>query len=261
MKILCGDSKEVLKTLDDESVDLVVTSPPYDNLRDYKGFTFDFEGIARELQRVIKKGGVIVWVVGDQTVNGSETGISFKQAMYFKEIGLNLHDTMIYEKNGMSFPEVNRYFPAFEYMFVLSNGKPKTSNLIRDKRNTNAGDKVMGRQRERDGSLSARTRKGEAIPEMSVRPNIWRYTTGYNHTTPDLYAHEIHPAMFPEKLAEDHIISWSNKGDLVLDPFVGSGTTGKMAKKHGRDFIGIDISPEYCALAERRINSIPTPMF
>ena len=257
-KIYTGDSVKLMKELPDGVVDLVVTSPPYDNLRDYKGYSFDFEAIAKELFRIMKEGGVVVWVVGDATIKGSETGTSFKQALYFKEIGFTLHDTMIYEKNGASFParrDGNRYTQIFEYMFVLSKGKPGKPKLICDKENRWKGYTSFGKSkiRTKDGELKVREMK--PVPEFSPRNNIWRYSTGRNYSTKDEVAFG-HPAMFPEKLAEDHINSWSNDGDLILDPMCGSGTTCKMAKKLGRNFIGIDVSEEYCKIAEERIKIV-----
>ena len=130
-KIIQGDCLEVMKSIPDKSIDMVLTSPPYDNLRDYKGYTFNFEGIAQEIYRVLKDGGVCVWIVGDATIKGSETGTSFRQALYFKEIGFNLHDTMIwYKTNPMPYIKKNCYTPCFEYMFVFSKGKPNTFNPI-----------------------------------------------------------------------------------------------------------------------------------
>lgn len=257
-KIICGDALEVLKTLESESVDCVVTSPPYDNMREYKGFSFDFEGIAQELFRTLKIGGVIVWVVGDQCVNGSETGTSFRQALFFKELGLNLHDTMIYDKGKVVFPDPTRYHQVFEYMFIFSKGKPKSINLIADRKNKWHQSWGKRSYREKDGTLKVKEQIKD-MQDFGVRNNIWLEQGGYQHTTKDKFAFE-HPAMFPEKLAEGHVLTWTKEKDLILDPFVGSGTTGKMAKTHGRNFIGIDISAEYCALSERRLNSIPTPM-
>jgi len=235
-----GDCLEVMKTMEDGCIDLTVTSPPYDNLRTYNGYTFDFEGIARELYRVTKQGGVVVWVVGDATIKGSETGTSFKQALYFKEIGFNLHDTMIYEKNSASYPahkKSSRYTQIFEYMFVFCKGKIKTHNLICDKKNKWAGYKDFS------GKIK------NPVPNFSPRNNIWKYTTSFNDKTD-------HPAVFPEKLAEDHILSWSNEGDIILDPMAGSGTTLKMAKKNNRNYIGIEISEEYCKIAEARLQAL-----
>lgn len=230
--VYCGNCLEVLKGFPENCINLTVTSPPYDNLRSYNGYEFDFEGIARELFRVTANGGVVVWVVGDATDKGSETGTSFRQALYFKEIGFNLHDTMIYEKNSPAFParaSSNRYTQIFEYMFVFSKGKPKC-NLICDKPNKWAGHKDFS------GKLK------NPVPDFSPRNNIWKYTTSFNGVK--------HPAPFPEKLAEDHILTWSNPGDLVLDPMAGSGTTLRAAKKAGRNYIGIEISEEYCRTIE-----------
>jgi site-specific DNA-methyltransferase (adenine-specific) len=250
-KVITGNNVEVLRDFPNECIDMVLTSPPYDNLRDYKGYTFDFEGLAKELYRVLKVGGVVVWVVGDAVVNKSETGTSFKQALYFKEIGFNLHDTMIYEKSGIPFPSMTRYNQSFEFMFVFSKGKPKTVNLITDKKNSMAGEsRKKIKQRTKNGFSKS---EGWTIKDFGIRNNIWKYKTGSNKSTTDNLAYK-HPAIFPEQLAQDHINSWSNEGDIVLDPFNGSGTTTKMAKILGRKYIGIDISEEYNQIAEKRLS-------
>ena len=245
--IYTGDNVATLKTFPDACIDLVVTSPPYDNLRTYGGHTWDFEGVARELTRVLKPGGVIVWVVADATVNGSETGTSFRQALYFKEIGFNLHDTMIYEKPALSFPDKNRYYQAFEYMFVLSKGKPKTFNQICDRTNKTAGSKVHGTERRPDGSTNPdRACLGNVTPLIGARFNIWRIPNPGK-------AGNKHPAVFPLALARDHILSWSNEGDVVLDPFAGSGTTCLAARDAGRRYVGIEINAEYVEIINRRL--------
>jgi len=263
-KIIQGDCLEVMKTMEDGCIDLTVTSPPYDNLRTYNGYTFDFEGIAKELYRVTKQGGVVVWVVGDATIKGSETGTSFKQALYFKEIGFNLHDTMIWEKDGCIYPETNRYYPIFEYMFILSKGKPKTCNQINDRKNKNFGQKIDRERKSRlaDGSFIPTSSFGsnKKTKEFGVRYNIWKFGMGGMKGTKDKIAYK-HPATFPEKLAEDHILSWSNEGDTILDPMAGSGTTLKMAKKNNRNYIGIEISEEYCKIAEARLQALPNTLF
>lgn len=250
-KIHVGNCVDVMKQFPDECIDLTVTSPPYDNLRTYKGYEFDFEAIAKQLYRVTKNGGVIAWIIGDQTTNGSESGTSFRQALHFVYLGFSLHDTMIYEKAAPALPSKNRYFQVFEYMFVLSKGRPKTANLIKDRKNI--WRKSFGKRtvRNKDGVLEERKRAERKAP-YGTRFNIWRYAVGKGFTTKDNFAFE-HPAMFPEKLAADHIISWSNPDDIVLDPMCGSGTTCKMAKINSRNFIGIDISEEYVKIAQRRI--------
>jgi DNA modification methylase len=227
---------ETMAKMPDCCIDLTVTSPPYDNLRTYNGYIFDFQSVAKELYRVTKKGGVVVWVVGDATVKGSETGTSFKQALYFKEIGFNLHDTMIYSKTGMKNPSNDRYHQTFEYMFVFSKGKPKSFNPLKDRKNKYVG--VHG------GEKSFRD-------EYGMRFNVWQYANGGNNTSKDdVYSH---PAVFPEALANDHIISWSNEGDVIYDPFMGSGTTAKMSILNNRNWIGSEISSEYCNIIEERI--------
>jgi site-specific DNA-methyltransferase (adenine-specific) len=254
LNLLHGDCLELMKQLPDNYIDLTVTSPPYDNLRTYNGFTFDFEGIAKELYRITKDGGVIVWIVGDATINGSESGTSFRQALYFKDIGFNLHDTMIYQKNNFSNPSSTRYHQIFEYMFILSKGKPKFFNPIKDRKNVCAGQSNWGinKARQKDGSFKERPKK--IVSEYGMRYNIWEFMTSKGFATKDNIAYQ-HPATFPDKLAHDHIISWSNEGDTILDCFMGSGTTGKMAKQLNRNFIGMEISQEYLDIATARINA------
>ena len=250
-KIICGDAIEVMQGLPSDCVDLVVTSPPYDELRNYNGYSFNFEGMAKELYRVIKNGGVLVWVVGDQTIKGNETGTSFRQALYFKQVGFNLFDTMIYLKTPRGAVGNNKtYWQTFEYMFVLSKGTPKTINLLKDRENKDERDGDSGTKRLSDGSLLKLKRAGYS--KYGRRTNVWKYLIGKGHSASDNIAHQ-HPAIFPEKLVQDHILSWSNHDDVILDPMCGSGTTCKMAKLNKRDFIGIDISSEYCKIAEERL--------
>jgi len=232
------DCLETMSRMDDGLVDLVVTSPPYDNLRKYNGYSFDFPQIAKELHRVTKPDGIVVWVVGDATIKGSETGSSFRQALHFMDLGFKLHDTMIYEKNSPAYPASktsNRYTQIFEFMFVFAKGKVK-SQLIIDKPNKWAGFKDFS------GKLK------NPVPDFSPRNNIWKFTTSFNGVK--------HPAPFPEKLATDHIRSWSAGGGLVYDPFMGSGTTAVAALKLGRSYIGSEISSEYCEIINKRIEGL-----
>jgi len=254
VELIHGDCREYLFACEPDSIDLTVTSPPYDNLRTYNNSSVwgwaEFSAIAAGLWRVTKPGGVVVWVVGDATVEGSETGTSFKQALYFKEIGFNLHDTMIYKKDTQPChdPRNKRYKQYFEYMFILSKGKPKSYNEIQDVATKNAG-KIIKKAttRKPDGEMRKFTEEGRIvrIKDFAARSNIWEYNTDKRRCG--------HPAIFPEQLAHDHIISWSNEGDTVFDPFMGSGTTGKMAKLLSRDFIGIEIDKEYFEIAKKRI--------
>ena len=246
-----GDCLELMKDIPDGSVELTVTSPPYDNLRTYNGFSWDFENTARELLRITKNGGVVVWIVGDSyDKKGSETLTSFKQALFFKEIGFNVHDTMIYQKNSYPFPPSNRYYQQFEYMFVLSKGKPKTANLLRQKTKWRKDTNQVSTCRNADGSTSAM--KYEKGKEDRILDNVWPINTGYMRTTKDKFAYK-HPAMFPEELCEKHILSWSNEGDIIFDCFMGSGTTGKMAVLNNRRFIGIELDEVYFNIAKERI--------
>lgn len=241
---------DTMARMDDNFIDLTVTSPPYDNLRKYNGYSFDFESIAKELYRTTKEGGVVVWVVGDKTHKGSESLTSFKQALYFKEIGFNVHDTMIYKKNNIRPLTHNRYEQEFEYMFVFSKGKPKVFNAIK-KDCVKQPTKDTFLVRNADGS-EKRTiqRKKERIIG-----NVWRYNTGMNLSTKDKIAFK-HPAIFPEQLVSDHVISWSNESDIVYDPFMGSGTTAKMALINNRNYIGSEMSKEYCEIIKERINNL-----
>jgi site-specific DNA-methyltransferase (adenine-specific) len=252
MQLFNDNCLKVLPTIPDNNIDLIITSPPYDNMRDYNNssiWTFDiFKNIANQLQRVLKDGGVIVWIVNDTTIKGSETGTSFKQALYFKEIGLNLHDTMIWQKESNPFTHKNRYINVFEYMFVFSKGKPKTTNLIKDRKNKYGGTKIHGTQREKDGNVRLPTRMGKEIKEYGSRFNVWQINSEKQNKTG-------HPAVFPINLIQDHIKTWSNENDIVLDCFMGSGTTGLACKNLNRDFIGIEIDNEYFDIAKQRIES------
>jgi len=250
INLLHGDCLELMKSIPDKSINLAVTSPPYDNLRNYNGtldWNFDiFKAIALEIARVLEVGGVIVWIVNDSTIKGSETGSSFKQALYFKEeCGLNLHDTMIWEKTGR-IPTQDRYYAVTEYMFIFSKGKPRAMNFICDHKTVNGG-----RIQKKDACINkGKQKEGQGTfirAHFSRRSNIWKIHVGENSTG--------HPAVFPLKLAQDHIISWSNEGDTVLDPFMGSGTTGLACKNLNRNFIGIEKDDKYFEIAKNRINN------
>jgi len=230
------DCLETMAKMPDEFIQATITSPPYDDLRDYEGFSFDFQKVSEALWRITKPSGVVVWVVADATKNESETGTSFRQALHFIDLGFKLHDTMIYEKNSPAFPASRtgtRYTQIYEFMFVFSKGKPK-ANLLCDKPNKWAGHKDFS------GKLK------NPVPEFSPRNNIWKYTTSFNGVE--------HPAPFPERLARDHILSWTDPEDLVYDPFMGSGTTAKMALLNDRKYIGSEISTKYVEIANQRID-------
>jgi site-specific DNA-methyltransferase (adenine-specific) len=250
IELINGDCIEEMKNMDAQSVDLTVTSPPYDNLRTYEGSLQWNEGIWKQvlegLYRVTKDGGVVVWVVGDATIKGSETGTSFKQALYAIECGFNLHDTMIWQKDGGGAVGSQKcYVQNFEYMFVFSKGKINTVNRIRDVRNLSFGKNKSGvGRRLADGNHKIEKRK--PCQEFKVRNNYWYVPPQKGD----------HPAVFPDQLAHDHIISWSNEGDTVFDPFMGSGTTGKMAKQLNRNFVGIEKVEEYFNIAQERINNV-----
>jgi len=244
-KFYIGESVQFIKdNIPDNFVDLTVTSPPYGDLRKYKGFIFDYKLMFNELYRVTKQGGVVVWIIGDKTEKGTESLTSFKHALYAKEIGFNVHDTMIYEKSTSPFPESIRYNQKFEYMFILTKGKPKTINLQKETAHSNLNrlGKKDGSYRQQNGDMEHG--KYDSRKKDKIKGNIWYYAVGMNCTTKDKIAFQ-HPAQFPEQLAQDHIFSWSNEGDIVLDPMCGSAITCKMAFLNKRNFIGIDTSEEY----------------
>jgi len=248
--IYAGECSRLMAGLPDGCIDLTVTSPPYDNLRTYNGYTFNFEAIAQQLWRVTKPGGVVVWIVGDETKDFGESLTSFRQALFFQAIGFSI-ETMIYQKDRLTATGNQQlYLQCFEYMFVLFKGKPKTINPLKDRKNIAGMSNGFG-DRLPDGSKKL---ERYAIQEFGKRMNIWKVNP---------HSDGLHPAPFPEALARDHILSWSNPGDLVLDPMCGSGTTCKMAKENGRRWLGFDISPEYVELARRRVEGgrVPFPLF
>ena len=242
---------DYLQTLPNNSIKFIITSPPYDDLRNYNGYSFEFEKIALELARTLQEGGVIIWNVADATVKGSETGTSMRQALFFIDCGLRLHDTMIYEKqNPMPASKSSkRYHQAWEYIFCFSKGTPETFNPFMIPAKYGHVEANM-KHRGKDGNLEYTKTKRNS--HTKVR-NIFTYTIGGGHSTSDKEAHG-HPALMPEKLAEDQILTWTNPGDTVFDPFSGAGTSGKMAVKNRRKYIGTELSKDYCDLAKLRID-------
>lgn len=232
----------------DNSIDLILTSPPYDNLRNYNGYTFNFKEIAIELYRIIKRGGVVVWVVGDKIKNGNKSLTSFKQALYFQKIGFNVHDVMIYAKKNTPFMRSNAYTNSYEYMFIFSKGKPKTFNPIKEPTVRNGMEMLVVNK----GADAKNNKVLKELKKEKTKSNIWYYAVGLGGTTNDKEAFQ-HPAVYPEQLALDHILSWSNEGDIVFDPMCGSGTTCKMAFLSNRNFIGVDISSEYIEISKNRL--------
>lgn len=250
------DCLEGMKNLPDNCIDLVVTSPPYDNLRDYKGYSFDFENIAQELYRVLKPTGVLVWVVGDKIEKGNKTLTSFRQCIYFQEIGFKVHDVMIYRKKNTPFMRSNAYTNCYEYMFVLAKDKVATFNPIKT-RTVRSGNEMLVAGKKADGINNKVLGR---LNEEKTLTNIWEYAVGLGGSTSDKIAFK-HPAIFPEKLAYDHIVSWSNEGDIVMDPFSGSGTTCKMAYLCNRKYIGFEISAEYTEISKQRLQEYINKLF
>lgn len=253
-KTYCENCLVTMSKMPDNFIDLTITSPPYDKLRNYKGYVFDFKPIARELYRVTKEGGVIVWVVGDATIKGNETGTSFKQALYFKEIGFNLHDTMIYHKRAVgACGSKFSYNQAFEYMFIFSKEKLKIFNPIKDLIPKRAGKLTTYTKGSKSNTRGYNSETHIKIaPHTSKRQNIWAYNIGFGSGNDKT----MHPAVFPEQLVNDHILSWSNKGDLIYDPFMGSGTTAKIALLNNRKYIGSEMSKEYCEIIKKRLENL-----
>ncbi|MCQ2350521.1 MAG: site-specific DNA-methyltransferase [Paludibacteraceae bacterium] len=245
------DCLDGMHKMPDNCVDLVVTSPPYDNLRDYNGFCFDFQNIAKELYRVMKPTGVVVWVVGDKIVKGDKSLTSFKQCIFFQEIGFKVHDIMIYKKKNTPFMRSNAYTNCFEFMFILVKERVATFNPLKTK-TVRTGDEMLVYNKKSDG---VNKKIMGHLNESKTLTNIWEYAVGLGGSTRDKIAFK-HPAIFPEKLASDHITSWSNEGDLIFDPFAGSGTTCKMSKLLNRKYLGFEISKEYTDIARRRISDL-----
>jgi len=243
-QIFVENCLETMNRMPNGFVDLVVTSPPYDNLRAYNGYSFDFHSVVDQLFRVVKPGGVVVWIVGDATVNGSESGTSFRQALGFVDAGFRLHDTMIWRKtNPMPKVKTKRYFDVFEYMFVFSKGQPKSFNPIMQA--TKQGGKIYNSTVKQITTGMERTQKTFVLNGERFKDNIWDIAVAQNKTT--------HTAVFPEQIAYDHVLSWSVQGDIVYDPFLGSGTTAVAALKLDRFFIGSEISSEYAEISKKRI--------
>jgi site-specific DNA-methyltransferase (adenine-specific) len=246
-----SDCIALMRTLPECCIDLTVTSPPYDNLRNYNGYTFDCENIAQELYRITKIGGVLVWVVGDKINNGNRSLTSFRHAITFQEAGFNIHDVMIYRKKNTPFMRSNAYTNCYEFMFVCSKGSPKTFNPLMEKTARHGFEMLVYNK----GADGVNKKVLKELKSEKVRTNIWDYAVGLGGSTNDKEAFK-HPAIFPEKLAEDHILTWTNANDLVFDPMCGSGTTCKMARLHGRQYLGCDISAQYVTIARHRIESM-----
>ena len=242
-----SDCVEFMQRMLENSIDLTITSPPYDNLRDYDGYKFDFFEIANGLYRITKQGGIVVWVVGDR-INGGRTLTSFEQGIYFRDIGFSVHDVMIYQKKNTPFMRSNAYTNCYEFMFVLSKGAPSVFNPLKERTVRHGVERVVSNK----GSDAVNNKVWARLNKEKTKTNIWQYAVGLGGTTKDRIAFQ-HPAVFPESLARDHILSWSNTGDFVFDPMCGSGTVCKMARQLERHYIGVDVSKPYIEIARKRV--------
>ena len=260
-QIFNEDCLETMKRMPDNYVDLILTSPPYDNMRSYggnknyhqrlnqTGFSFDFEGIAKELTRVLKPGGVIMWNVQDQTIKGSRTGNSMRQALFFmEECGLFLHDHLIWYKTGTPFPSIYRYRNVWENMFILTKGKPNTFNPILKKNKTGGASRNRRRERNHNGELVMKERV-VTTKEYGIDDNVWYITNHFNVT--DEMKKYGHPAVMADEVAKRHIQSWTNEGDVVYDPFLGAATTTRLAKQMNRNWIGSEIHKPYFDISKK----------
>lgn len=245
---------DFMAAMREETIDLTITSPPYDNLRHYNGYVFNFEAIADGLYRITKPGGIVVWVVGDRS-NGGKSLSSFKQGLYFQQCGFRMHDVMIYQKKNTPFMRSNAYTNCYEFMFVLSKGTPKTFNPLKEKTVRHGYEMLVHNK----GADAVNNKVRKELKKEKTRNNIWRYAVGLGGSTTDKIAFQ-HPAIFPEQLAEDHILSWSQPGDWIFDPMCGSGTTCKMAALNNRDYLGVDISQDYIDIATNRLNTANTQL-
>ena len=250
--IICGDSAEVLKNFPDNSIDMVVTSPPYDGLRDYNGFSLDLHKIGKEIYRVLKDGGIAVMVIQDATKDFAKSLTSFRTIVdWCDNVGFRLFETVIYHKNGTEGAWWKQRFRVdHEYMPIFMKGKkPQYFNKEPLKIPSKHGGKVMSGSgnRRTDGTLSETVRR--PINTMKCRGTVWDYLMAGDKNP----LKRKHPAVFPDKIPYDCIQCFCPEGGLVLDPFIGCGSTAVMAKVLGRNYIGIDISREYCDLAEERI--------
>jgi site-specific DNA-methyltransferase (adenine-specific) len=251
-QILCTDCVAGMQQLPDCCIPLTVTSPPYDDLRTYGGHTFDFEAVAGELWRITMNGGIVVWVVGEQVKKGTETGTAARQKLHFMDLGFRC-STMIMVTSRVRFPQRGRYPSVFDYAFVLTKGRPRHFHAICDKKNKYVGEKFRWKLRERDGRIVKREHcHDKYVGVFGSRMNVWFYHVGYMKTTTDKDAYG-HPALMPEKMAEDFIISFSRPGDLILDPFSGAGTTSKMAMLNGRRYLGMEICENYASDSRKRL--------
>jgi site-specific DNA-methyltransferase (adenine-specific) len=258
-QIIHNDCVSEMATLPDNCIPLTVTSPPYDKLRRYGGqrWSFEtFEKVARQLFRLTMPGGVVLWVVQDGTVDGSLTGTSARQWLYFQQIGFDLNSVLILATRGWR-SQTSRYANQFHFGFVLSKGRPRAFHPIRDRINSTAGQRLRCSRRSASGEAVTTYNGDRRLGLHGYRANVWFYDVGGGKSTKDRYASR-HEALMPEQMARDLIISWSRPGDLIFDPFCGAATTCKMALLSHRHYLGIEAHALYYRLALRRMRDAQT---
>ena len=253
-KIICEDNITYLKTLPDECIDFVITSPPYDALRDYNGYKLDLHGLGVELLRVLKDGGICVMVIQDSTRDFAKSLTSFRTIVdWCDNIGFRLFECNIYNRQGTEGAWWKKRFRVdHEYMPIFLKGKrPQYFDKENIKIPSKHGGKIMT-------GANIRTKNGQTgSRKVKINPTKCPGTvmTFGNTCGGESKLKSKHPAVFPNMLAYDMIECFCPEDGTVLDPFNGSGTTTLAAKCLGRNYIGIDVSEEYNKIARERLET------
>lgn len=251
-KVHCMECVEGMEMLPDDCVDLVVTSPPYDAVRKYNGFAFDLHQTGAQIHRVLKDGGIAAMVIQDQTKDFGKSLTSFRTIIdWCDSFGFKLFECVIYRKNGSEgawwkhrFRVDHEYIPLF-----LKGDRPAYFDKQPLRVPSKHGGKVMSGSgnRRTDGATNGTVRR--EINATKCRGTIWNYLMAGDKNP----LKRKHPAVFPDAIPSDLIQCFCPPGGIVLDPFIGSGSTAVQALKHERHFIGFDISQEYCDLCNQRL--------